>query len=85
MESEPDQDTPPPFDDDGVYELSRLTAIRLIGADGEIWYEVYWEDYRGFEEPTWDEKQLIIARVQRNLMFSELEFEVVGEDDDDDQ
>lgn len=72
------------FDDDTVFELSRLTAIRYIGIDGRIFYEVYWDDNRG-EEPEYEEKMALVHASQRNAMMSEMEFEVIfrGENDDD--
>lgn len=73
-------------DDEVVYELSRLTVIRYIDMSGALFHEVYWEDNRGDDDLTYEEKMGLIVLADRDARMSDYEFEVVfrAADDDDD-
>lgn len=81
MSNEPEEQ-----DDDVVYELSRLTVIRYIDVSGALFHEVYWEDNRGDDDLTYEEKMGLVALASRDAQLSDYEFEVTfrsfTEDDD---
>ncbi|QBP33233.1 hypothetical protein SEA_BRUTONGASTER_16 [Gordonia phage BrutonGaster] len=67
-----------------VYEVSKLSVVRYLGIDGTFFTDVYWEDFRGGDDLTFEEKIALVERARQNAYMSEMDYEIVDWDEDDD-